>query len=397
MLTALISSLRLTETGDLRASLSLAGRSVLSWQVDTAFSLGCERIICLCEAPAEHIVAVQREVERAGHEFHAVRSNIQIAALVRADDEILMLSDGLLVSKQAAAEFVIEGDRRQRGIATLPPSHVLAESHPEDFERIDRDRHWAGLALVRARQVKELAELPPDGDAISLLLRLALQAQEPCRPVSEASLQGDDWLLAVDAADLANAERSLVGDSLPVPSPFAPAGALAVFAARSVPARNIGFASQIAAVAAIALGVGALALVMAGWPAIALGTGAVAILAADFVRVLHDLRSRLHSSKPSRAWHRALAVVVFAGAAVLLMLAPGMEAVTASQVGLPAIGLSLAILCARATNNGQSAFWNDRALHTAFFAVFAGLGFLEEALVGFSLTATLQLLLQQGD
>lgn len=136
---------------------------------------------------------------------------------------------------------------------------------------------------------------------------------------------------------------------------------------------------------------------MAGWPAIALGTGAVAILAADFVRVLHDLRSRLHSSKPSRAWHRALAVVVFAGAAVLLMLAPGMEAVTASQVGLPAIGLSLAILCARATNNGQSAFWNDRALHTAFFAVFAGLGFLEEALVGFSLTATLQLLLQQGD
>lgn len=226
MLTALISSLRLTETGDLRASLSLAGRSVLSWQVDTAFSLGCERIICLCEAPAEHIVAVQREVERAGHEFHAVRSNIQIAALVRADDEILMLSDGLLVSKQAAAEFVIEGDRRQRGIATLPPSHVLAESHPEDFERIDRDRHWAGLALVRARQVKELAELPPDGDAISLLLRLALQAQEPCRPVSEASLQGDDWLLAVDAADLANAERSLVGDSLPVPSPFAPAGRL---------------------------------------------------------------------------------------------------------------------------------------------------------------------------
>lgn len=397
LLTALISSLRSTEKGDLRASLSLAGRSVLSWQVDTALSLGCERIICLCEGPAEHILAAQREVERAGKEFHAIRSNIQIAALVRADDEIVLLSDGLLISKQAAGEFVLESGKRQRGIATLPANHALAERHPDDFERIDRDRHWAGLALIRARQVKELAELPPDGDAISLLLRLALQAQEPCRPVKESWLQGDDWLLAVDAADLANVERGLVGESLPAPSPFAPTGALAIFVARAIPPGNIGLCGKLAGVAAMVLWLGAMALVLAGWPGSALACGAVAVLATDVLVMMHHLRSRLASVEPARMWHSAVSGVVFAGTTALLMLAPGIGSVAASQLGLPVIALGLAIVCSRAVNLRHSAFWNDRALHLAFFAVTAGLGLLNEALVAFSLVATLQLLLQRGD
>lgn len=397
LLTALISSLRATETGDLRASLSLAGRSVLSWQVDTALSLGCERIICLCEGPAEHILAAQREVERAGQEFHAIRSNIQIAALVRADDEIVLFSDGLLISKQAAGEFVLEAGKRQRGIATLPANHVLAEHHPEDFERIDRDRHWAGLALIRARQVKELAELPPDGDATSLLLRLALQAQEPCRPVKESWLQGDDWLLAVDAADLANVERALVGENLPAPSPFAPIGALAIFAARAIPPGNIGLSGKLAAVAAIALWLGAMVLVLAGWPASALACGAIAVFAADVFVMVHDLRSRLDSVEPARMWHSAVSGVVFGGTTALLMLAPGIGSVAASQLGLPVIALGLAIVCSRASKLRHAAFWNDRALHLAFFAVAAGTGLQNEALVAFSFAATLQLLLQRGD
>ena len=66
MRTALLAALKRTDTGELRAELMLAGRSVLAWQVALANDLACERIICLYDAPSEEVFALQREVEAAG-------------------------------------------------------------------------------------------------------------------------------------------------------------------------------------------------------------------------------------------------------------------------------------------------------------------------------------------
>ena len=96
MRTALIAALERTDSGALRAGLPLAGRSVLARQVDLLRAVGCERILCLCEAADGDVLRVQHMVEAAGGTFQALRGFAHLPALVRADDELVILADGLL-------------------------------------------------------------------------------------------------------------------------------------------------------------------------------------------------------------------------------------------------------------------------------------------------------------
>ena len=128
----------------MRAQLELAGRSVLSWQVDYALEAGCERIICICDAVSPHILEQQHRLENKGLGFHTVRSPLQIVGLVKPDDRMLMILDGLIPSDDALGTDDSADDEMQHAILTIPSDHTTSVSHPEDFERIDRDRHWAG-------------------------------------------------------------------------------------------------------------------------------------------------------------------------------------------------------------------------------------------------------------
>lgn len=399
MRTALLAAVKRTATGELRAELELGGRSVLAWQVNLVRALGCERIICLCEAPHGEVLALQKRVETEGGAFHAVRTNIQIASLVRADDELVMLLDGLVADR--ANVFALTGfdnessSRLTKGIATIRSAHSLAISHPDDFERIDRERHWAGLAVTRASQVHKLADFPPDSEPMSLLLRLCLQARVETREISADDLESGRWMLASDHKALTDRELALVKGSAGMPPWTGPGRALAATFVRRIAPRWLEKGSEISVLVG-----GFLLISSVGVAGLGMGPVALAIAAAGaFVMAVGEawasLRKTLWSESDKSAAPAAMVLLSDLLAAVTVAFANGLTQPGIAEFALPLIAIGLARHLGGAGPEALAAFWRDRTLHLVLLEIAAGAGFLSEALALFALGAVAQLLLRE--
>lgn len=343
MRTALIAARRQSSDGSLRAALQLAGRSVLARQVDILRAeAGCERILCLCEEVDAEILAVQREVEAEGGTFQALRGFLHLPALVHADEELVVLADGLLPAPDVLRALFASVSQPPRFVAALPAASPLVSRHGDDFERIDATWHWAGVLAMRGLAVQQLADFPPDADAVSLLLRLALQAGTPRRDLSEAAQVPGAWLLADDTALLAEQERALISAAAGTVDWHAPAMALVRFAARKTPPGTLApraLMAMSAGVVLLATGAG-----VAGWGKAAAGLALAAggALATDFALALGLLRERLGGTRsglvtPARA---GSVVDAFAAVAVLLALSPAPLAAPLAVLGPVTIGLA---------------------------------------------------------
>ena len=187
---ALISTLYRTHDGTPLALLEMGGRSVLHWQADLALALGCERIVCLASATLSEIEDVQHYVERNGSEFHLIDTMLQFVRLVSADQEVVVIADGVVLDRAQLPDHLIKG----RGVLSIPAEPALAAG----FERIDADYAWAGLLISRGSIVERVADMPPDSDVIALLLRLALQARTPLISLQADVLEDGSLLLALD-------------------------------------------------------------------------------------------------------------------------------------------------------------------------------------------------------
>ncbi|MBX9728897.1 MAG: hypothetical protein K2X31_08320, partial [Sphingopyxis sp.] len=103
----LIAALRRSEDGTaLRAALPLAGRSVLAWQAALLQSLGVERVLCLVDAPMGAVLDLQHELEARGVQFHALKGFAALPALVRAEDDLIVLADGLVPDAALVRELL---------------------------------------------------------------------------------------------------------------------------------------------------------------------------------------------------------------------------------------------------------------------------------------------------
>ncbi|MEM7778999.1 MAG: hypothetical protein AAF697_01260 [Pseudomonadota bacterium] len=410
MRTAFLSAVKRTSNGGLRAELTLGGRSVLGWQVDLAQALKCERIICLCEAQSDEILDLQHQVEAVGGAFHTVRGTLQLTGLVHADDELVMLRDGLVPDRALVMELAGLGSdgeeptarRLRQVIATLPTTHPLTEASPFDFERIDRERHWAGFAIMRAAHIHSLADLPPDGDAMSLLLRLALQARVASQTLEISAGDATNWLLALEQNGLREREQEIIAGSRARISDGGIGGTLAAFSVVKIAPRWLRQGSEVSAgiaaiFAAISLGLAATS-VLGQSAALALWPLVVAIL-ASLLSEVSIVWGRLRAQLWPRArriinpdWVRALVDATFAAG---LVSAHGITPNPALQIALPLIAVGLARNAGDAAPGRMSSFWRDRVLQISGFALAALGGVLSEALALFTLGAVAQLMLRQ--
>ncbi|RZA29240.1 MAG: hypothetical protein EOP02_05080 [Proteobacteria bacterium] len=108
------------------------------------------------------------------------------------------------------------------------------------FERIDLNHAWAGVLMMPGRLVERLTQLPPDCDAVSALLRIALQGRVPYRALPEALLAERRWALIRNHAQLAELEPAWLQRHVAAPTPFAPGRALARIAMRRMGTRLLG-------------------------------------------------------------------------------------------------------------------------------------------------------------
>lgn len=374
MRTGLIAAQSRTAAGDLRAHLRLAGRSVLAWQVDLLRSMGAERIICLCDDATGEILPMQHEVEAAGGSFHALKGFAALPALVRAEDELIVLRDGLVPDPDLVAAHITQDGSLTKGVLCLSEEHPLAKAHPTAFERIDAARHWAGLLVMRGAQVQHLADFPADADAVSVLLRLALQAGTPCQTLSADKVGAETWLLADGEATMRGYEAVLIAAAAPAPDWRAPLSALAASVVRIAAPGWIGRGAR--ASAALTLSALLSGVIVAGWGAGAIGLALVAVgaLGAEISAGFSRMSARLRRSESNYFARPALmgAVDLSAALAAWFALSPWPEIAPLAICGPLAIGLSR--LAERDDRGALSIVASDRASLLIVLALGAALG-----------------------
>jgi hypothetical protein len=176
-----------------RAFLRVGGMPVARHQLGLVLALGCERVVCIARGMEPELVAMQHVAEKAGAQFHVITGVRALAGLVTAVDELIVLSEGLLAMPGDAAALLEAGP----GVLVLPAETGI----PAGFERIDLNHAGAGAMRIPARLAERLADLPPDCDAASSLLRIALQAGVPQRMVPQASRDSARWTLVRTEAE----------------------------------------------------------------------------------------------------------------------------------------------------------------------------------------------------
>lgn len=205
--------------GEGAAEVRLAGHSLAWHQLQAAIALACERIVCLAEAPGAELATLQREAERRGATFHAIAHHRGLSGLVRAADTLLVFAPGVLPDR----DWLAQAFGGRAGVAVLPAEGAVELG----FERIDRERAWAGVLATRGDAVEALSALPPDADPIGGLLRVALQRGAGGVAVPDKWLDDGRWALV---ASPAAAERYQTGWYLrhvPAPAFDRPGAALA--------------------------------------------------------------------------------------------------------------------------------------------------------------------------
>lgn len=207
----------------------LGGRPVAWQQLQAALSLGCERVVCLAEAPGPELAVLQRDAEAGSAKFTAVSRSRDLSGLVSAADTLFVFAPGVLADRDWLAQAL--GARS--GIAVLPAAAGIERG----FERIDRERAWGGVLATRGDSVEALAHLPPDADPVAGLLRVALQRGGRCVEVPEHWLDEGRWALLGDNAAAQRIERRWQALYVPAPGLEQPGEAAAHALARSLVAR----------------------------------------------------------------------------------------------------------------------------------------------------------------
>ncbi len=392
----LIAALRRTDDGPLRASLPLAGRSVIAWQAALLQSLGVERVLCLAEAPCEEVLALQQALEAQGVQFHALKGFAAIPALVRADDDLVIIADGLVPDPSVVVAELGGPEGVRRGVATIPADHPQALARPADFERIDATRHWAGVLVMRGAPARHLSDFPADADAISLLLRLALQAGTPTRDLSVREPLTENWLLADSAAAVERHESVLIARATPPADWRAPGTALASALVRALVPRGLAQGGLVAGCAALVLMLTGIMAAAFGFAGAGLGLGALGALAVQVSGTFAALGARLRREAGGTRSKAALLAMrdLLAGVILWFALAPFPDWQALAVLG--PVTIALAVLAARGGDTALASVAGDRAVLLAILSVAAALGLLPEALACLALGLCAALLLRRG-
>jgi len=355
-----------------RAFLRVAGASVAQHQLGLALALDCQRVVCLARGASPELIALQHDAEDAGLQFAIATGAGQLAGLVTASDEIVVISEGLFADPAQAAAL-LEG--RAPVVLVQPVEGALAAG----FERININRAGAGLMRLSGETVERLHELPIDVDVVSALTRIALQAGIAMRDVPAAARAGSGWRMVRSEAEAYALEDEWMRARFVEDGPASPGRTVARFAVLSFGSSllHAGNASNVVSAAvvvalAIAVGISWFGLVWAGFVLVA-----VAWLLVEASRLLRAAE-RHAMGQPTPAIPRADAMtwlvdVVFAGLILLdTPRFPGEPVI--AWLCTPAILMLLLALLPRVAG-GRIAGWTcDRALLGLVLAFASGFG-----------------------
>ena len=346
------------------------GRNVLSHQVDCALEMGCEAILCMVDGIGQDVIESQHRAEAAKVRFQTIADTRALAALVKADDEMFVLGDGVLPDPDLVNDQLGQG----RGILAFPADQAIARG----FERIDAAQAWAGAMLIRGAAAERLMELPSDAEAASALVRIGLASGVRMVALDPEVLDRGEWMLAAQDDRLAERERDWIRRHVD-PSGFsAPGNAIAERIGLRLARDIVGHRSELAPtwVAVVSGALAALASLM-GHPLIALGVAlpmAVALPVASAVDRVSRIGERFRGRLPVQATLRWAADFLLVGLIAQAARPDGGAAWVAFVMSLSLVG-SLKI-AERHARPGIRELFGDRILLLALLIPSAVLGVL---------------------
>jgi hypothetical protein len=196
---ALISAYQEDDGGGLRALLPLAGRTLVEYQVRCAAAAGAAPIVILVERVPQALQDTFERLRLDGVGLFPVSDVGEAVSRFEAGSMILLIGDGIAPPAELVAALAEEPEP---AIGTVPDD----EEH-EEFERIDGESRWAGVALVDAHMLGSTAAMLGDWDLQSTLLRRSVQEGALRVRASDA---GGEPLLADTSADLEDFQRKLL-------------------------------------------------------------------------------------------------------------------------------------------------------------------------------------------
>jgi hypothetical protein len=176
-----------------RAFLGVGGVTLARHQLGLALAMDCQRIICVARELGPELLALQHDAEKAGARFHVVMGPRGLAGLITANDDLLVMVEGLLADPQTARALLEIG----HVVLVQPVETGIAAG----YERLDINYASAGAFRIPGRLVEGLQELPADCDTVSALTRIALQGGVATHEVPAAAREGAGWRLIRDETE----------------------------------------------------------------------------------------------------------------------------------------------------------------------------------------------------
>lgn len=360
-----------------RAFLRVAGASLAQHQLGLALALDCQRVICLARGTSPELIALQHAAEDAGLQFYIATSVHQLSGLVTANDELLVISEGLFADPGGIAELL---DERRALVLVLPIENALQAG----FERIDLNRAAAGLIRVPGQLVEKLHELPHDCDVASALTRIALQSGAGMREIPSEARGGTRWRLVRSEAEAYAVEAEWLNEQFSEAGRMSPGRSIARFATVAfgsslLHAGNASNAVSVAVLTVLAIGGGL------GWFGLAWAgflCAAIAWLLVEAVRLLRFAERQAMGKLPP-AIPRSDALGWLVDAAFALLSLAGIPRVAGEAVLSwmfpPVVLMLLLALIPNLLTTPMAAWVRDRALLGVVLAAAALFGQLQIA------------------
>jgi len=204
---ALIGAYREDDSGQLRALLPLAGRTLVEYQIRCATAAGAAPVVVIVERVPKEMQDMFERLRLDGVPVYPVGDVDEAVSRFEAGSMILIIGDGVVAPVELIAGLT---DEEETAIVTVPDD----EDH-EGFERIDGESRWAGVAMIDAHLLGSTASMLGDWDLQSTLLRRAIQ--DGARRVPSGELAGGT-ILVEGAGQLENFQKSLMAASKAVRS-----------------------------------------------------------------------------------------------------------------------------------------------------------------------------------
>ncbi len=189
--------------GGLRATLPLAGRTLVERQARLAAAAGASPVVIVVERVPPELTAAIDRLRGEGMKLIVARSASEAAEAVHPQDRLLLLGDGLIAAETHMTRIAALGGHV---ILTIPD--VRADDR---YERIDAESRWAGLAMIDGALLQDTSRMLRDWDLQSTLLRRTVQAG--ARQLVVTDTEAEPLVVAEGPGDLADLEMRIVAGS----------------------------------------------------------------------------------------------------------------------------------------------------------------------------------------